>query len=100
MRRFIEAGLLLAVAVAVLAFGGTAPQFFALTQGIVLLLGIFQLIAGRSPAAASTRYPIIIPFFLIALVLLQIAPIPFSMASAFKFPPPARHGHSHSTVCP
>src|SRR5207302_8505769 len=98
MRRFIEAGLLLAVAVAVLAFGGTAPQFFALTQGIVLLLGIFQLIAGRSPASASTRYPIIIPFFVIALVLLQIAPIPFSMASAFAFSAPAPSAHFSLTV--
>ena len=98
MRRFIEAGLLLAVAVAVLAFGGTAPQFFALTQGIVLLLGIFQLIAGRTPAAASTRYPIIIPFFLIALVLLQIAPIPFSMASALEIAAAGPHGHSYFTI--
>lgn len=82
MRCVVEAGLLVAIAVAVLAFGGTAPQFFAITQGIVLLLGIFQLVAGRRHPRTSVPFPVIVPFILIALVLLQILPLPMSIEPA------------------
>lgn len=82
IRRVIEAGLLVAVAVAVLAFGGTAPQFFAITQAIVLLLGILQLGVRRSSPATSVRFPVVVPSILIVLVLLQIVPLPASFAPA------------------
>lgn len=82
IRRVIEAGLLVAVAVAVLAFGGTAPQFFAITQAIVLLLGILQLGVRRSSPATSVRFPVVLPSILIVLVLFQIVPLPASFAPA------------------
>ena len=98
MRRVIEAGLFVAVALAVLAFGGTAPQFFAITQVIILTLGILQLFAGRNFSAASVRFPVTIPLLLIALVLLQIVPLPISLVPVFRatvFDPPA---HSSFTI--
>lgn len=82
MRRFVEAGLLVAVGVAVLAFGGTAPRFFAITQAIVLLLGILQLVARRNSSATSVRFPIVVPSALVALVLLQILPLPAFLGPA------------------
>lgn len=84
MRRVIEAGLFVAATLAVFAFGGTAPQFFAITQFLILILGILQLLAGRSSAANSVRFPVTVPFFLIALVLLQIVPLPISLARVFR----------------
>jgi O-antigen ligase len=93
MRCVIEAGLLVAVTLAILAFGGTAPQFFAITQVLILILGILQLLAGRSFSATSVRFPVTVPFFLIALVLLQIVPLPIAMARVFgasTFHPPGR----------
>lgn len=98
MRRVLEAGLLVAVVLAVFAFGGTAPQFFAITQGMILLLGTLCLLAGRSSAATSVRFPITVPFLLIALVLLQITPLPIPLAHLFGISlmdPPA---HSSFTI--
>lgn len=98
MRRVLEAGLFVAVALTVLAFGGTAPQFFALTQVLILILGILQLFAGRGSSAISFRFPVAIPFFLTALVVLQIVPLPNSLArilGASVFDPP---GHSSFTI--
>jgi len=82
--RLVEAGLLAAVVVAVLSFGGTAPQFFAVTQVIILLLGILQLAVMRRATATSVRFPVVVPSLLIALVLLQIVPLPISLAPAFR----------------
>ena len=83
MRRVVEAGLLVAIAVAVLAFGGTATRFFAITQVIILILGTLHLLAGRSFSATSVRLPVIVPFLLLALVLLQTVPLPISLAHLF-----------------
>jgi O-antigen ligase len=80
MRRIVEGGLLTAVALAVLAFGGTAPRFFAIAQVTILLLGILYLLAGRSSSATSVHLPVAVPFLLIALVLLQIIPLPAALA--------------------
>lgn len=98
MRRVVEAGLLAAVVLAVLAFGGTAPQFFAITQGIVLLLGILQLVSGESSVKASPPFPIAIPFLLIALVFLQIAPLPAFLARTFGLTASYGHAHSYFTI--
>src|SRR5215467_6864397 len=84
MRRIVEAGLFAAVALAVLAFGGTAPQFFAITQIIVLLLGTLCLLVGRSFSATPVRLPVTSPFVLIALVLFQIIPLPVPFAHVFR----------------
>lgn len=98
MRRVVEAGLLVAVVLAVLAFGGTAPQFFAITQVLILILGILQLLAGRSSSAASVRFPVTIPFLLIALVLLQIVPLPISLAHLFGISVMDPPTHSSFTI--
>jgi O-antigen ligase len=97
MRRIVEAALLVAVSLAVLAFGGTAPQFFAITQGIILLAGIFQLTGGREASAASSHFPVVAPFSLIAFALLQIIPMPVSVASALGIAAPDS-GHSYFTI--
>jgi len=47
MVRLLEVGLIGAVCVAVLAFGGTAPSFFAVAQVIILGLGILFVLSGR-----------------------------------------------------
>src|SRR5438477_5706996 len=98
MRRVIEAGLLVAVAAAVLAFGGTAPQFFAITQGIILLLGTVHLLTGRRSSATLARLPVAVPFLLIALVLLQIIPLPLSLARVLGTSLPDLPRRSYFTV--
>lgn len=100
MRRVLEIGLLLAVALAVLAFGGTAPQFFAITQVIVLILGILQLFAARSFSAARVRFPVTVPFLLFALVLLQVVPLPISLAHIFGIYVVDSPGHTTFTISP
>lgn len=80
MRRVIEAGLLVAVAIVVLAFGGTAPQFLAISQVIILFLGMLCVLLGRSLTTIPARFPVAVPLLLIALILLQIAPLPTSLA--------------------
>lgn len=98
MRGVLEAGLLVAVALAVLAFGGTAPQFFSITQGIVLLLGILQLVVRRRSPATAVRSPVTVPFILLALVLLQILPLPISIAPALGIRAADPPGHSLFTI--
>ena len=83
MLRLLEVGLMGAVFVAVLAFGGTAPSFFALTQVIVLGLGVLFLLLGQFPPVSSVHFPIAIPLLLVALVLLQVCPLPVSLAPVF-----------------
>ena len=96
--RVVEAGLLVAVAAGVLAFGGTAPQFFAITQGIVLLLGILQLVVGRRSPGTAVRFPVTVPFILIALILLQILPLPISIAPALGIRAVDPPSHSLFTI--
>jgi O-antigen ligase len=98
MRRVVEVCFLVGVAVAVLAFGGTAPQFFAITQGIVLGLGILQLAAGRRSTFNSVPFPVAVPCILIALVLLQITPLPVFLAPAFEISVPDGPGHTYFTI--
>lgn len=98
MRRVIEAGLFVAVALAVLAFGGTAPQFFAITQVIILMSGTLYLFAVRSSSATPVRFPIAIPFLLVALVLLQIIPLPVSLAHLFGISVMDSPAHSTFTI--
>src|SRR6202007_3466238 len=64
--RLLEVGLIGAVGAAVLAFGGTLPSFFALTQVMVLGLGVLFLLRGQFSPSASIRFPVG-PLLLIAL---------------------------------
>lgn len=86
MRRIVEAGLLVAVAIAVLAFGGTAPRLFAISQVIILLLGTLYLLAGQSVPTNPVRFPVTVPFLLLVFVVLQIVPLPISLADIFGVP--------------
>jgi putative inorganic carbon (HCO3(-)) transporter len=83
MVRFLEAGLIGAVCVAVLAFGGTAPSFFAVTQVIIFGLGVAFLLSRQFSRGPSFRIPVASPLLLVALVLLQICPLPVSLAPMF-----------------
>lgn len=91
MPRIVENGLLVAVTIAVLSFGGTAPQFLAITEVIILLLGVLQFSTGRDLSKTYGHIPVAVPVFLIGLVLLQIVPLPVSWARVFgirSFDPP------------
>jgi O-antigen ligase len=83
MVRLLEVGLVGAVCLSVLAFGGTAPSFFAVTQVIVLGLAAVFLLSGHFSRTASIYFPVASPLLLVALVLLQICPLPVSLAPLF-----------------
>jgi putative inorganic carbon (HCO3(-)) transporter len=76
VRRIVETGLYIAIWTAVLAFGGASPPFFFPTQFIILGLGVLILSASLRTPGDDNHFPILIPFSLVALVLLQIFPIP------------------------
>jgi O-antigen ligase len=81
--RIAGAGLSIAIWIAVLAFGGASPPFFLPTQVIILGLAVFLLsVSVRSPLTAI-RFPWIAPVCLVALVLLQIIPLPGFYGSSF-----------------
>src|SRR5205807_7387715 len=71
-----------AVCFAVLAFGGTAA-FFLIPQLIILTLGALLLGLSLRSTVASIRLPLTAPLLLVALVLLQILPLPSSLAPLF-----------------
>src|SRR6267378_1199754 len=98
MVRLLEFGLIVAVCVAVLAFGGTAPSFFAVTQVIILGLGVFFVVSGQFSRVASIHIPIASPLFLLALVLLQVCPLPISLAPLLGRSWDDLPGGSHFTV--
>ena len=83
MLRLLEAGLIVAVCVAVLAFGGTAPSFFAITQVIIFGLGVVLLLSRQFSRDTSFHVPVATPLLLVALVLLQLCPLPVSLAPMF-----------------
>src|SRR5437667_6151753 len=98
MVRLLEVGLIGAVCVAVLAFGGTAPSFFAVAQVIILGLGVLFVLSGRFSRVTSAHIPIASPLLLLALVLLQVCPLPVSLAPLFGRVPDDLVGESHFTV--
>src|SRR6266699_2528356 len=98
MLRFLEVGLIGAVCLAVLAFGGTAPSFFFSTQVIVLSLGVLLLLAGQRSLVAAIHLPVAVPLLLIVLVLLQILPLPAFAAPLFGRTLEDLAGRSHFTV--
>ena len=98
MVRCLEFGLLGAVCVAVLAFGGEVPSFFALTQITLLGLAAF-LLSGWLRQVKSIHFPVACPLLLVALVLLQICPLPAALAPLFgRTPSELPLGESHFTI--
>jgi len=66
-----EAGLSIAIWIAVLAFGGTSPPFFFVISNHSWL-GVLFLSARLRRAFAAIHLPLLAPLSLVALVLLQI----------------------------
>jgi len=81
--RIAEAGLSVAIWIAVLAFGGTSPPFFLVTEIIILGLGVFLLSASFRAPLTTIRLPFAAPMALIAWVVLQILPLPAFLASLY-----------------
>jgi len=96
--RIAEVGLGAAVCLSVLAFGGTAAPFFLVPQLIVLALGAFVVSASPRSTLASVRLPLSAPLLLVALVLLQILPLPASFAQSFGAPGDDFLGPGHFTL--
>jgi O-antigen ligase len=67
------------VVLAVLVFGGTEPLAFSVVQIVLLGLGILLLVMYGTPRVGKPRVPVAVPLFLVALVLLQIIPLPASL---------------------
>ena len=84
MLRIAEAGLGVAIWIAVLAFGGTSIRLFCVAQLTILFLGIFVLLSSLWFPLNIIRLPGIVPLLVIALVLLQIVPFPASLAPLFR----------------
>jgi len=98
MLRLLEAGLIVAVCVAVLAFGGTAPSFFAVTQVIIFGLGVVFLLSRQFSRDTSFHVPVATPLLLVALVLLQLCPLPVSLAPMFGRPRDELPSGSYFTI--
>jgi O-antigen ligase len=73
--RIAEAGLVIAIWIAVLAFGGASPAFFLPTEVIILGLGVLLLSASLRAPLSADCFPTFVPIVLVALVLLQILPL-------------------------
>jgi len=77
MRRWIERALILGVAFAVLAFGGTEAPTFAWVQ--ILLFGVAALVIVKNPemlANFGSPRSTVVPAMLTGVVLLQLSPLP------------------------
>ena len=83
MLRIAEVGLSIAIWIAVLAFGGTSPPFFLVTEVIILGLGVFLLSSSLRAPLAAVRLPLAAPVALIALVVAQILPLPAFLAPLY-----------------
>jgi len=81
--RIAEVGLSIAIWIAVLAFGGTSPPFFLVTEVIILGLGVFFLSASLRAPLTDIRLPLAAPVALIALVVAQILPLPAFLAPLY-----------------
>ena len=98
MNRVLEIGLIAAVCVAVLAFGGTVPWLFGVAEVIVLGLGICFLLTGNFSKISLSRFLITVPLLLVGLILLQICPLPNSFAPLFGREGGGITGDSHFTL--
>ncbi len=98
MLRIAEVGLISAVVLAVLAFGGTEPLAFSVVQILLLGLGVLLLVTYSTPGVGKPKLPVAIPLFLVALVLLQIVPLPASVIQPFHKTGAQLSGTSFSSV--
>lgn len=76
MVRIVEGILILGIAVAVLAFGGTEPVSFALVQVLFLGVAVLLLARPRGMTLAISARAFVVPAMLAGVVLLQLCPLP------------------------
>jgi putative inorganic carbon (HCO3(-)) transporter len=74
MERVGRIGLISALFLAVLAFGGTEPICFSAVQLLLFGLGLLFLLGYGSLPRPQGRLPLAVPLLLVALVLLQLLP--------------------------
>jgi O-antigen ligase len=96
--RIAEAGLIIAIWIAVLAFGGTSPPFFLATEVIILGLGVFLFSASLRAPLSVARLPLAAPVALIILVVLQILPLPAFFAPLYASPRIGLAGDTRHTL--
>ncbi len=83
MSRLVEALLILGIALAVLAFGGTEPASFAIVE-VLLLGGSALLLAspGTVTLSGSTK-ALAVPAAIVAVILVQLCPLPVHLLDRF-----------------
>ncbi len=83
---------------AVLAFGGTDPLFFSVAQIVLLGLGVLLLVTHDTGQVGKLKLPVAIPLLLVALVLLQIVPLPALVTQLFHNAGTQRSGASFASL--
>jgi O-antigen ligase len=78
LARFVEVSLILGLFLAVLAFGGTEPAFFAIVEVLFLGLAAFLVFEPRGMDVSVLWRTLAIPTALICAVLMQLCPLPAS----------------------
>ena len=79
MLRITTIGLIAALTVAAIAYGGTETSYFALSQVVLLALSILLLLFYRPTPGAELKLPMLVPLLLVCLILLQTIPLPVSL---------------------
>jgi O-antigen ligase len=90
--------LISVVVLAALAFGGTEGPYFSVVQVVLLGLGVLLLATYSAAGLDKPRLPVAIPLLLVALVLLQIAPLPSSVVQLVGAPGDRLNGTSFVNV--
>lgn len=98
MDRIAQIGLISAMVWAVLAFGGTEPLSFSVAQILLLALGMLLVLTHGSGLVARPRFPVAVPLLLVALVLLQIVPLPTSVVHFLRGGADLSTDTSHATI--
>jgi putative inorganic carbon (hco3(-)) transporter len=95
---FIEIGLIGAVVMAVLAFGGTQVLVFSAVEFVVLGLAFLVVASHGASGPDKPAIPIVIPVCLVAIALFQIIPLPISLLRFFHITGSQLDGATSATV--
>lgn len=87
MARVLELGLIGALALAVLSYGGMDPLCFAAVQLLVLCLGVLLLFSSGGWTLVGVKLPIVVPLLLLSLVAFQLLPVPASVVGWLRGTP-------------
>ena len=98
MLRIVELGLGAAVWIAALAFGGTDTSLLWVAQLLILGLGVLVLLSNLRSPINLMQAPWPVPLVLVALLLLQILPLPASIAPLFRVQGDLIPGHRSFTL--